>query len=103
MHRQPLRLPVQVQRVAIEMVIGRNEVRVSRVGKEVNHAMKLARQIDVVVLCEIDDVGILLFQKDIDLPTECRLIANATEIQEGKVSRVEELPKEIRVFWRTSI
>jgi len=35
--------------------------------QEINHRMKLARQVKVIVLREIDDFCVPLFQKDLNL------------------------------------
>jgi len=103
MYRQPFGLPVQIQSIAIEMVVGRHEMRVFMFQQEINHATKLARQINVIVFREIDDIGILLLEKNVDLPTKCCLIANSIQIQKGNILWIEVFGEEIRVLGWTAI
>jgi hypothetical protein len=77
MHLEPFRLPVQVQRIAIWMVVRRNEVRVLMLKQKVDHGRELPRKVYIIILGEINDFAIILSAKKLDLLCEGPLIAHA--------------------------
>ena len=72
----PFRPFVQVKRIAIEMVVRRNEMYVFLPREEINQAMELPRQVDIIVLREIHDIRILLLEEDLHLLPKCRLVSD---------------------------
>jgi hypothetical protein len=71
--------------------------------QEINHRMKLARQVEVIVLREIDDFCVPLFQKDLNLLDKSRPITEATQMLEPEIIGMEVFRKELGIFWRTTI
>ena len=57
---QPFGLTMQAHCVAIQMVIGRDEVHVPVCLQEINHKVELAWKVKVIVFREIHELSILL-------------------------------------------
>jgi hypothetical protein len=102
-HLDPFRLAVQLQPIAIEMVVRRDEIYIFLVKQKANHVTKLPRQIDIVVFCEIDDVAVFLRGKEIDLLCEGLLVSRAVKLNNDQFMGPEILSKQVHILIWASV
>lgn len=103
MNFHPFGMTVNLQRVAVGVVVRRNEFHVMVRAKEFDHARELIWEIEIVVLGEIDKVAIFLLKQDLDLLCECRLISHSRQREKYQLLRLKILRKKPRVLLRAPV
>lgn len=58
------------QSVAVEVIEGRNERCIFAAVQEIQHLLELIRNVEIIVLGEVDGLADALFEEDIDLLVE---------------------------------
>jgi hypothetical protein len=99
----PFRVSVNVQRVAIQMIVRSHKVSVFLILKKLNHVRKLPRSVDVIVFGKINQVALLLLEKDVDLLPEGPMIPHSGKRKKSQVLVVKISSKQIAIPVRTLV
>jgi len=75
-YTKPFGFPMQLQGVAVEVVVGRDKIDIWISLKEISHQVKLIGQVKVVVLGKVDEFRVILSQENLDLPVEGLIISD---------------------------
>src|ERR1700722_5129254 len=94
---------MQRQRVVVGMVVRSNKIRVGDSPKKMQHLFELARQIEVVVLREVDGFSALLLQQDVYLLSESPPVSAAVQTDQFQVRPFETFRENVIELPRTSV
>ena len=71
---------VQLERIAVRMVVGRNKINAEAGTHESKHARKLIGQVQVIVFSEVDEFRVFLGQEDLELLAEGSAVARVVHL-----------------------
>src|SRR6266850_5633693 len=85
------------------MIVRAYKIYALPIAQKSQHELELVGQIDVIVLCEIDEFRISLRKQDIHLLGKGRLIANPIEVNVDKIFRCEVTFEKSAIFLRAPV
>src|SRR5689334_9968329 len=102
-HAKPCWPAVQVQCVAVQMIVWAYKIRIRITANELNHKLELAGQIEIIILGKINEFGVFLLQQDFYLPVEGAMVADPRQWFQNKVFRSKDPAEHFDITGWTAI
>ena len=76
---------MQVELVAIRVIMRRDKVHVVVRGEEIQHLPKLTGEVEIIILCKIDYIRIALLDQDVNLLRESGTVPDLVESHDHQI------------------